>query len=107
MKLRWTTLDHSKPMLSRYSRIISASSLTQPPTRLILVGLPSRGLGASQLVQECLGLVMVVREVPDIGLDVGIVQVVQLQVAALTKMCAPLNRRGVVEGRAQVEESRT
>lgn len=50
---------------------------------------------------------MVVREVPDIGLDVGIVQVVQLQVAALTKMCAPLNRRGVVEGRAQVEESRT
>lgn len=30
-----------------------------------------------------------------------------LQVAALTKMYALLNRRGVVEVRAQVEESRT
>lgn len=80
VKLLWTTLDHSKLMLSTYSRIISVLSLMQPPTRLILVGRPSRGLEASQPVQECLGLVMVAREVTDIGLDVGIVQVVQLQV---------------------------
>jgi len=83
--------------------------LTQPPTRRILVGLPSRGLEALEPAQEYLGLVMVAQEVPDIGLDVGIVQVVQLQVAALTKMYVPLNRPEVVEGGAQlpVEESRT
>lgn len=70
----------------------------QPPTRLILVGRPSRGLEASQPVQECLGLVMVAREVTDIGLDVGIVQVVQPQVVALTKMYVQLNRLEAVEG---------